>query len=41
MTSFSMTKTILSEAITEKNHIIKTAQLIFDVKKLTWRINLG
>jgi len=38
MTSFSATKPILSKPMAERNHNIKTALLMFDVKKLTLRI---
>jgi len=38
MTSFSAINLILSEPLAERKHRIKTALLIFDVKKLTPRI---
>lgn len=41
MTSFSVPKPILSKPLAEINHSIKTALLMFDVKKLTLRIVWG
>jgi len=38
MTSFSAINLILSKPLAERKHRIKTALLIFDVKKLTPRI---
>ena len=41
MTSLSASNPILSEPLAEINDNLKTALLIFDVKKLTLRIDLG